>query len=78
MAEVTEQHLEIWTVYDHPSDYQDKFVARKSLVTAQGSIMTHEMFVADSLVEIRMLLPPGLARIPRYENDDPVIVECWL
>jgi hypothetical protein len=70
--------LEIWTVYDHPSDYPASFVARKSVVGASMTTMTHDMFVADTLDELRALLPRGLYRIHRYEQDDPKIVEVWL
>lgn len=67
--------LEIWTVYRHPRDYPDKYVARKGFVPGGA---TNDMFVADSLDEIHALLPRGLVRIPRYEADDPAIVESWL
>lgn len=69
--------LEIWTVYAHPRDYPDKFVARKCLVATTVQL-THDMFVADTLAEIRSLLPPGLMRLDRFPEDDPVIVEVWL
>jgi hypothetical protein len=71
-------HLEIWTIYQHPSDYPDQYVARKTIASADKHVMTNDMFTADSLDEIRALLPPALMRIPRYASDDPVIVECWL
>ena len=70
--------LEMWTVYDHPLDYPDYFVARKSVVGVNAVTMTHEMFMADTLDELRKLLPAGLYRIHRYEQDDPMIVEVWL
>jgi hypothetical protein len=67
--------LAIWTVYRDPADYPSKYVVRKSLVP--GGV-TNEMFVADSLAEARALVPPGLHRLPRQRDDDPVIVEVWL
>lgn len=70
--------LEMWTVYDHPLDYPDGFVARKSIVGASMTTITREMFEADTLDELRALLPAGLYRIHRYEQDDPMIVEVWL
>jgi hypothetical protein len=76
---MTERPLESWTVYRHPSDYPDKFVARKWLVTTTPEpIATNDMFVADSLDEVRKLLPPGLHCLPRIEHDHPAIVEVWL
>ena len=70
--------LEIWTIYDHPLDYPDSFVARKAVVGASATTMTHEMFTADTLDELRALLPPGLYRVHRFAQDDPKIVEVWL
>jgi hypothetical protein len=69
--------LSIWTVYDHPRDYPQHYVARRTEIGVP-SVVTKDMFVADTLDEVRALLPPGLHRLPRYENDDPVIVEVWL
>jgi hypothetical protein len=72
-----DHQLEMWTVYRHPRDYPDKFVARKWMVTPEPTA-THDMFVANSLDEVRMLLPFGLHCLPRMEHDDPAIVEVWL
>jgi hypothetical protein len=71
--------LSIWTVYDHPRDYPDSWVARRVDISRQrGVVMTSEMFLADSLEELRALLPPGLARIARSPMDDPKIAETWI
>jgi len=75
---VTGQGLEIWTVYDRPLDYPASFVARKSVVGASIVTVTHEMFTADTLDELRALLPQGLYRVHRFAQDDPNIVEVWL
>lgn len=73
------EQLEMWTVYKHPKDHPDKYVARKFVIEPLQVIATNDMFVADSLEEIRLLLPDqGLHCLPRYENDDPNIVEVWL
>ena len=71
--------LSIWTVYDHPRDYPDSWVARRSAISRTvGVVITADMFTADTLDELRALLPPGLYRLPRYPQDDPKIVEVWL
>jgi hypothetical protein len=70
--------LHIWTVYDHPKDYPDHYVARLSLIGAGVVQPTNAMFTADTLEEIHRLLPPGMTCLPRQEQDDPVIVEVWL
>lgn len=66
--------LEIWTVYEHPSDWpQGTFVARKWLLDQR----TEQCVTGRSLEEVRGKLPPGLYRMPRSPTDDPVIVETW-
>jgi hypothetical protein len=72
--------LNIWTVYEHPRDYPDQYVARRFEVGAGRAVPspTNDMFVADTLAELHALLPPGLFRMPRFEGDSPSIVECWL
>jgi hypothetical protein len=75
---MTRDPLIIWTVYDHPRDYPDSFVARRSEVTGGVVRLTTDMFVADTLGELRALLPPGLHCLPRYPDDQPHIVEVWL
>lgn len=67
-----------WTVYDHPADYPQHFVARRWIARGGAVIATAEMFTADSLEELRALLPPGLIVFPRSPSDDPTIVECWM
>lgn len=71
--------LAIWTVYAGPLDYPDHFVARKFLVGCHNqAIATNDMFVADTIEEVRALLPPGLTRMARTPSDDVRIVESWL
>lgn len=71
--------LAIWTIYAGPRDYPDHFVARKFLVGRHNqAIATQDMFVADSIEEVRALLPPGLIRLARTPSDDARIVESWL
>jgi hypothetical protein len=70
--------LQLWTIYDHPSDFPDCFVARLSLVSRGGIITTRETLTAPTLEALRSQLPPGLYRLNRDPYDDPVIVEVWL
>jgi hypothetical protein len=72
------ENLDMWTVYDHPRDYPDKYVARRCTVGRGGLTMTNDMFVADTINEVRSLLPLGLFCLPRDPKDDPCIVEVWL
>lgn len=73
-------NLQIWTVYDRPSDYPSNFVARLSLVGPGGSTkMTEHLLVSTDLAALRgQLRRWGLHCIPRYPEDQPHIVEVWL
>jgi hypothetical protein len=75
---MTTHGLRIWTVYDHPSDFPDCFIARLSLVAADGVVVTDETVTAPTLEDLRSRLPFGLYRLDRNPADDPVIVEVWL
>jgi hypothetical protein len=67
--------LEVWTVYANPRDCPGKIVIRKSL----SSGPTNEAYVFDDLDAARaVLLRSGLTCLPRFPEDDPVIVEVWL
>ena len=68
------EKLELWTIYKYPRDYPDKFVARKFVLDKP----TSEILIGNTLEEIRTLLPKGLTRMERDENDKPVIVETWI
>jgi hypothetical protein len=69
--------LEMWTIYAHPRDDPAHFVARRWRV-GERIEATSETFAADTLAEVRALLPPGLTCLSRAPDDDPVIVECWI
>lgn len=68
-----------WTIYSNPRDYPGQFVARRWFVPTGGVVMaSNDMFVGDSLNELRELLPPGLVNIGRMPGDEPQIVEVWI
>jgi hypothetical protein len=68
--------LSIWTVYDHPIDYQHCYVARQFI----GEKPTNSIMVSADLEVLReiLLVQMGLTRVERDERDDPVILETWL
>lgn len=68
--------LLLWTITARPSDYPDKYVARPHSTDAQTPLNC--ALFAPSLGELRAMLPLSLSRLPRYVEDDPVIVEVWL
>lgn len=70
--------LDIWTVYDHPSDQPDFYVARR-FVALFDAVPTNDVILARDLGELRStLLSYGLARIGRSAEDDPKIIESWI
>lgn len=67
--------LEIWTIYNKPKDFPDRFVARKFY----NDQPTQDVIVSEDLENLRAgLREKGLTLIPRSEFDPPVIVESWL
>lgn len=68
--------LSIWTVYDNPTDYPGKFVARMF----DGEQPTPNVIICDSLEQLREILAFQLHLTPlcRSPEDDPKIVETWL
>lgn len=72
------QILLVWTIYDHPKDYNDSFVARKFL----NDKATTDILVAPTLEELRKVIQKvttyKLIRIKRNKLDDPFFVESWI
>lgn len=67
--------LDIWTVYDHPSDWPQFYVARRFVMDHP----TKDIIMCEALEPLRMELSlMGLTCLARSEQDDPVIVETWL
>lgn len=66
--------LDIWTVYDHPSDYPQHFVVRRWELAHPKE---HYLFAA--LEQAREFLSAkALVRLGRFEQDDSAIIETWL
>jgi hypothetical protein len=73
--------LAIWTVYKHPKDYPDKYVARRFDVDGRGKVRPSDsVIITDGLDQLRDVLQHELhlVKLMRNEEDDPVIVETWL
>ncbi|WP_340667820.1 hypothetical protein [Bradyrhizobium ottawaense] len=71
--------LPMWTVYDHPIDMPDKFVARCYVVANGENGPTNNWITSSSLRHLRrMLWRAGLTPLARDETDDSKIVETWL
>lgn len=72
------RELPTWVIYDHPKDFPEYFVARKWMIREGGPEPTEIMFKDTNLERMRSSLPDGLIRIPRYDGDDPAIIESWI
>lgn len=70
--------LAVWTVFDHPDDYPDVFIARKWLIVAGVAVATDDTLIGPDLESVRVQIPAGLHRFPRAPEDDLNIVESWL
>lgn len=70
----------IWTLYDHPTDYPDCYVARRfSGITGLASV---QVITGDSpgavLVKIQEVDANACQWMPRHTDDDPKIMGCWI
>ena len=65
--------LNMWVIYERPSDFPDHFVARRFEIRLGGVMWTFETRTADTLEEVRKLIPPGLFPLHRCDQDDAVI-----
>jgi hypothetical protein len=68
----------IWTVYDHPADYPDGFIARLHQVFPGLAVATEHTITAATLDQLRGQLPPHLHCVPRRPADEITIVESWI
>lgn len=89
MADIDDDHIDevfarvhdkmtLWVVYDSPTDCPGKYVARMFVVAGGESRATAYVLHGPTLDAVRGLLPPGLYRLPRHDDDEPHIVETWL
>jgi len=72
--------LSMWTIYDHPTDFPDSFIARRFEVGGgHGHAIATEDTVQGDIDALReSFAKAGLICLRRNENDDPKIVETWL
>ena len=73
----------LWTVYEKPKDYPDKWVCRRwemdkddSAMLATSDVITGTSYAA--VITALLSQTVGLVRIARDPSDDPCIVESWL
>jgi hypothetical protein len=68
-----------WVIYDHPSDHPDGYVLRAAFIGKDHTVTVDSVaWFAKKIEVLRMIVPPGLHCMPRFENDDPAILEVWI
>lgn len=77
------ERLPMWTIYDHPSDYPEGYVARMFLSLPgedrrEATGPTGYAVFGSTLEEVREAMPYGTFAFARYPGDEPHIVEVWL
>lgn len=72
---VKQTTVPIITVYQHPADYPDKYVARVWDVNRPTNLAA----VADTYEELLEAIPTNqMTKMARSSADDPVIMETWI
>lgn len=67
--------LASWTLYDHPRDFPDEYVAR---LFEDGKPTRLALRCAELEPLRNYMRERGLVRFTRAESDSPVIIETWL
>lgn len=71
-------YLQMWVVYERPTDCPNGVVARLHLAGKGEHGPTNRALFGATLDEVRKQLPPGLLLFARHPDDEPQIVEVWL
>ena len=71
---VRQTTMPIITIFNSPTDYPGKYVARVFDVGKPTTLAA----VADTYEELMQANPAGMVRLERNEKDDPVILETWI
>lgn len=75
MAHLLKQtRLPMITIYKHPTDYPEQYVARVWDVNKPTRLVA----TAGSLEEVRQAIPEEMYNMGRQNDDDPCIVEVWI
>ena len=71
----------IVTVYEHPKDIPDSYVARAHVLVhgVKAPYASPAIYIArDTLDAVRAAIPADMLRICRQPTDDPTIVEAYI
>lgn len=71
--------MSMWSLYDHPSDFPNSYIARRWEIRGDGHFPTGDMLISADLEGLENQLERmGLVKLMRMEGDDPVIMSTWL
>jgi hypothetical protein len=78
--EISDVFLSMWTIYDHPLDYPDSFIAREWVMNEFASYYpTKNIILAPDLESIQQQLKElGKTQMDRHPKDDKCIIEIWI
>ena len=77
---MTRQPLDMWVIYDHPTDFPDVFVARRWEVLREER-PTDDILKHADLAMLRYVIAREkgcTVHLMRSPEDDPKIVEVWM
>ena len=74
----TAKQMKQYAIYEKPTDHPHHYVVREWLIGPGTMTPGKLMGLSDTLDGARKLVPPGMDLLPRFANDDPVIVEVWI
>jgi hypothetical protein len=73
--------MKLFVIYDHPTDFPDKFVLRVWIVDFANDGQVRPLsvhFLSETLEGVRQYVPRGMINAGRKDDDDPKIKEVWL
>lgn len=77
---MSDRALPMWTIYDHPPQFPNNYVAREWIVDGDNvPRASSRMLVCPDLEQIRAYLREhGKVQLSRNDIDDPTIIETWI
>ena len=71
--------MSLWTIYDHPTDFPEHYVARE-WIAAHGTVHKTENFIMSKNLDMLRGELQSMHKYPieRAPTDDPKIVETWI
>jgi hypothetical protein len=70
--------LDMYVVYDHPTDFPNHFVVRHWIIGAGRAKPTDRCVIGKTLDEVRTAIPAYCVRLERSPEDEPQVLESWV